>query len=68
MGVKIKIKEIGERAGYTRRQLADILGINDSNLRNIENNYIKSIKLEHIEIMCRTFKITFDELFELTKN
>lgn len=68
MGVKIKIKEIRENAGYTQRQLADILGINDSNLRNIENNYIKSIKLEHIEIMCRTFKITFDELFELTKN
>lgn len=68
MSIKMRVKQLREDRYLTQRQMADILGITDSNLRNIENNYLKSISLSHIEIFCKTFECTPSDIFEITED
>ncbi len=37
---------------YTQRQVADLLGITESNYRKLENSRIKSISLDTIDFLC----------------
>ncbi len=65
MAVKIKVKALREATTYTQRQVADFLGVTESNYRRLENNHIKSISLETIDFLCNFFKCLPNDIFEI---
>jgi DNA-binding Xre family transcriptional regulator len=64
MPVKIKVKELRKATPYTQRQVADLLGITESNYRKLENSRIKSISLDTIDFLCTFFKCSPNDIFE----
>lgn len=63
--MKIKVKELRKATMYTQRQVADLLGITESNYRKLENSRIKSISLDTIDFLCTFFKCSPNDIFEL---
>ncbi|MBW4677779.1 MAG: helix-turn-helix domain-containing protein [Desmonostoc geniculatum HA4340-LM1] len=63
--MKIKVKQLREGTQYTQRQVADLLGITESNYRKLENNRVKSISLDTIDFLCTFFKCSPNDIFEL---
>ncbi len=65
MPVKIKVKQLRQNTKYTQRQIADLLGVTESNYRKLENNRIKSISLDTIDFLCTFFKCNPNDVFEI---
>jgi DNA-binding Xre family transcriptional regulator len=65
--VRIKVRELRENAHYTQRQVADSLGVTESNYRRLENNRIKSISLDTIDFLCAFFKCKPNDIFEVSE-
>lgn len=67
MSTKMKIKDLRLGKNLTQRQVADILGITESNYRKLESNRIKSIALATIYTLCKTFSCNPGDLFEVVE-
>jgi DNA-binding Xre family transcriptional regulator len=68
MTAKVKIRELRLGNNLTQRQVADLLGVTESNYRKLESNRVKSISLVTIYILCKAFSCTPNDLFELVEN
>lgn len=68
MTINVKIKELRLSKNLTQRQVADLLGVTESNYRKLEANKVKLISLKAIYILCKAFSCTPNDLFELLEN
>lgn len=67
MSAKIKIKDLRLSKKLTQRQVADLLGVTESNYRKLESNKVKSISLITIYTLCTVFSCTPNDLFEIVE-
>lgn len=67
MVVTIKIKELRTKKDLTQRQVADAIGIVESNYRKLENNRVTSVSLKTLDILCNLFDCTPNDIFEISK-
>jgi DNA-binding Xre family transcriptional regulator len=65
MSVTVKIKNLRSDKGLTQRQIADAMGITETNYRKLENNNVKSISYETLEFLCKYFNCTPNDIFEV---
>lgn len=70
---KIKLMNFGElfkkyrkEEGYTQQELADILGIRQSNISDWENDVARP-SYENLIALAKTYRITVDELLGIDK-
>ncbi|BAZ71314.1 putative transcriptional regulator (plasmid) [Fischerella sp. NIES-4106] len=63
MTVRLKIKSLRE-GKYTQRQMADFLGVTETNYRRLENNQLQSVTFEALDKLCKVFECTPDELLD----
>ena len=68
MTAKVNIKELRLGKNLTQRQVADLLGVTESNYRKLESNKVKSVSLIAIYTLCKAFSCTPNDLFELVEN
>ncbi|MCC5661991.1 helix-turn-helix domain-containing protein [Nostoc sp. XA010] len=68
MTAKVNIKELRLGKNLTQRQVADLLGVTESNYRKLESNKVKSVSLIAIYKLCKAFSCTPNDLFELVEN
>lgn len=64
--LKLRALDLLKENGKTKYWLYMQLGMSYQNFNKMINNETKSIKYENIEIMCRLFNCTPNELFEIT--
>lgn len=58
------IAALRKQAGLTQRQLADLVGVTESTIRNLENNRNGVEQIERIVKLCRALKCSAEELIE----
>lgn len=68
MPVTIKIREIRLTKKLTQRQLADAIGVTESNYRKLESNRVKSISLDTLYTLCKTLECTPNDILEVIDN
>lgn len=68
MTIMIKIKDLRIKSQLTQRQVADRLGVVESNYRKLENNRVKSISLKTIETLCKIFTCEPNDIFEVAND
>lgn len=61
--MRLKIKSLRE-GKYTQRQMADFLGVTETNYRRLENNQLQSVTFEALDKLCKVFECTPDELLD----
>jgi transcriptional regulator with XRE-family HTH domain len=59
-----KVGELRRKAGLTQRQLADLVGVTESTIRNLENNRNGIEQLERFAKLCRALNCSPPDLFE----
>lgn len=64
--LKLRVLDLLKKNGKTKYWLYMQLGMSYQNFNKMINNETKSIKYENIEIMCRLFNCTPNELFDIT--
>lgn len=64
--IKLRVLDLLKENGRTKYWLYMQLGMSYQNFNKMVNNETKSIKYDNIEIMCRLFNCTPNELFEIT--
>jgi transcriptional regulator with XRE-family HTH domain len=57
-----KVAELREKAGLTQRQLADLVGVTESTIRNLERNRNGVDQIERVVKLCRALKCNPEEL------
>ncbi len=62
-----KLKELRERIGLTKTEIASILGIDRSQYGHYENNYV-TIPIKHLINLCNYYDVSLDYVFEFTDN
>ena len=65
MPVTVNIKELRNKKDLTQRQVADAIGIMESNYRKLENNRVTSISFRTLEILCNLLECTPNDIFEI---
>ena len=68
MTIVIKVKDLRIKSQLTQRQVADELGIVESNYRKLENNRVKSVSLKTVEILCKLFSCKPNDIFEVVND
>lgn len=58
------IAALREKAGLTQRQLANLVGVTESTIRNLERNRNGVEQIERIVKLCRALKCNADELID----
>ncbi len=53
---------------YTQREMADMLGITETNYRRLENNHLQSVSFEALDKLCKHFGCTPNELLEFVND
>lgn len=64
--MKINIRELRNERGLTQRQMADVLGITETNYRKMESNSLKSIRYEMLDTICKFFSCTVQDVLTFT--
>lgn len=64
--IKIRVIELLKENNKTKYWLYKQMGMSYQNFNKMVNNETKSIKYENIEIMCRLFECSPNDLFEMT--
>lgn len=64
--IKLRALDLLKENGKSKYWLYMQLGMSYQNFNKMVNNETKSIKYENIEIMCRLFKCSPNDLFEIT--
>ena len=64
--VEARARNIRIRNGLTQKQFGDILGISKSYVSDIENGYT-GLSIEHINIICNSYNVSFDYMFGFCK-
>ena len=64
--IKLRALDLLNENGKTKYWLYMQLGMSYQNFNKMVNNETKSIKYDNIEIMCRLFNCTPNDLFEIT--
>lgn len=59
-----KVSELRKRAGLTQRQLADLVGVTESTIRNLENNRNGVEQIERVARLCRALQCRAEDLIE----
>ncbi|WP_250126368.1 helix-turn-helix transcriptional regulator [Chroococcidiopsis sp. CCMEE 29] len=59
-----KVAQLREKAGLTQRQLADLVGVTESTIRNLERNRNGVEQIERIVKLCRALRCSAEELIE----
>lgn len=59
-----RIAELRERAGLTQRQLADLIGVTESTVRNLERNRNGVEQLERVAKLCKVLQCSAEDLIE----
>jgi putative transcriptional regulator len=59
----MKIKKLRE-GKYTQREMADMLGVTETNYRRLENNQLQSVTFEALNKLCKIFDCTPEKLLE----
>ncbi len=58
------VAQLREKAGLTQRQLANLVGVTESTIRNLERNRNGVEQIERIVKLCRALKCNADELID----
>ena len=59
-----RVGELRRNAGLTQRQLADLVGVTESTIRNLENNRNGIEQLERFAKLCKALDCLPPDLFE----
>lgn len=57
-----KVAELRKQVGLTQRQLADMVGVTESTIRNLENNRNGVEQIERIVKLCRALNCSAEDL------
>ena len=66
MTVEINIRKLRHEKGLTLRQMADVLGITETNYRKMESNSLKSIRYEMLDTICKYFSCPIQDVLVFT--
>lgn len=58
------VAQLREKAGLTQRQLANLVGVTESTIRNLERNRNGVEQIERIVKLCRALRCNAEELIE----
>lgn len=59
-----RIRQLREERGYTQNKIADILGISDGQMGNIESpKTAHKYTLAHIRQICKAFNVPIEQIF-----
>lgn len=59
-----KVADLRKKNGLTQRQLADLVGVTESTIRNLENNRNGVDQIERVVKLCRALNCDAEELIE----
>lgn len=59
-----KVADLRRKNGLTQRQLADLIGVTESTIRNLENNRNGVDQIERVVKLCRALNCSPEELIE----
>jgi len=59
-----RVAELRKQANLTQRQLADLVGVTESTIRNLENNRNGVEQIERIVKLCRALNCQAEDLIE----
>jgi transcriptional regulator with XRE-family HTH domain len=60
----LKLKKIREEKHFSQKDVAEILGISNGQMGNIESSrFLNKYTLRQIYILCQTFKIRIEQIF-----
>lgn len=59
-----KVAELRKRAGLTQRELADLTGVTEPTIRNLENNRNGVDRLAFVAKLCEVLDCSVQELIE----
>ncbi len=64
MTITINLKKLrGEHPEKpTQRKIADLIGITETNYRRLENGYVESMNLATLDILCKYFNCTPNDI------
>ena len=68
MTVKIKLKDLREAKGVTQREMAELLSTTETNYRRIEYQRIESMSYKNLDILCKFFNCTPNDILEFTND
>jgi len=57
-----KVAELRKQVGLTQRELADLVGVTESTIRNLENNRNGVDQIERVVRLCRALKCSAEDL------
>lgn len=56
------VATLRKQAGLTQRELADLVGVTESTIRNLENNRNGVEQIERVVKLCRALKCSAEDL------
>jgi transcriptional regulator with XRE-family HTH domain len=59
-----RVAELRKQANLTQRQLADLVGVTESTIRNLENNRNGVEQIERIVKLCRALNCQAEDLID----
>jgi len=59
-----KVADLRKKSGLTQRQLADLVGVTESTIRNLENNRNGVDQIERVVKLCRALNCSPEDLIE----
>lgn len=59
-----KVADLRKQAGLTQRQLADLVGVTESTIRNLENNRNGVEQIERVVKLCHALHCDAKDLIE----
>lgn len=59
-----KVADLRKQAGLTQRQLADLVGVTESTIRNLENNRNGVDQIERVVRLCQALQCRAEDLIE----
>lgn len=59
-----RVAELRKQVGLTQRQLADLVGVTESTIRNLENNRNGVDQIERVVKLCRALRCGAEDLIE----
>lgn len=62
-----KIADLRRQSGLTQRQLADLVGVTESTIRNLENNRNGVDQIERVVRLCQALNCSAADLIEYRK-
>lgn len=63
--MKLCIKNLVDKSGYTKKAVAEKLGVTRQYVYSLYNGTVKEITIERIEKLCEIFNCTPNNLFEI---